>query len=419
MFATWFGSETVLGASSEFVQHGLLGVVEDPLGAALCLFLVGLIYARPLYRLNILTFSDFFRIRFSRRTELLSVFFLVPSYFSWIAAQLLAMGLLLESLLGMPLSVGVVLCTAIVVLYTYLGGMWAVSITDFVQTVIIVVGLLVVAVSLVGEAGGLQVVLASQPKGFFNFLPENDWGAWLNYLAAWITIGLGSIPQQDVFQRLMSSRSERVAVMASFTGAGMYLVVAALPLVIALAGKVLHPEMMGSDLQTFLPNLMLQHASSWLQILFFGALLSAILSTASGAILAPATVLGENLLRPNLRELKPAEFLMVMRLCVVLVAFVSAVMALMQNNIYDLVAQSSALSLVSLFVPLTAGLFWKPSNEWGALLSMVMGMFVWILWEVTGWWGPALIWGLLASIVGLLLGWMIQSKPSHSASSPD
>ena len=91
-------------------------------------------------------------------------------------------------------------------------------------------------------------------------------------------------------------------------------------------------------------------------------------------------------------------------------------MALMQNNIYDLVAQSSALSLVSLFVPLTAGLFWKPSNEWGALLSMVMGMVVWILFEVTGWWGPALIWGLLASLTGMLVGWLIQRPPRPSSS---
>ncbi len=409
MFATWFGSETVMGASSEFVEHGLIGVIEDPFGAALCLFLVGVFFARPLYRMNILTFNDYFKIRFGRKAELISAFFMIPSYFGWIAAQLVAMSIILKVVAGIPLEAGIIACTVVVAIYTYLGGMWSVSITDAVQTVIIISGLLFFLGQLMVEAGGMAPLWQETPEGFFRFWPEANWESGLEYIAAWITIGLGSIPQQDVFQRVMSARSEQTAVRASYLSSAMYLLVAFIPLVIALYGKILYPELLSSDKQLFLPTIVLEKGSLWLQILFFGALLSAILSTTSGAILAPATVFGENLLRPFYPEVSDKKLLQWMRWSVLGVAFCSAGMALLKSNIYDLVAQSSALSLVSLFVPLVAGLYWKKASNWGALLSMSLGMGVWLWAEFTVTATPSLILGLLASILGMLLGSLFQS----------
>ncbi|MEI2765498.1 MAG: hypothetical protein V9F82_07410 [Dermatophilaceae bacterium] len=109
LFATWFGSETVMGASSEFAQHGILGVIEDPFGAALCLFLAGLLIARPLYNLKILTFNDFFRLRFNKAAEITSACFMVPSYFSWITAQIIAMAIILQSISGLEKHWGVLI----------------------------------------------------------------------------------------------------------------------------------------------------------------------------------------------------------------------------------------------------------------------------------------------------------------------
>ncbi|MCB9232077.1 MAG: sodium:solute symporter family protein [Bacteroidia bacterium] len=404
LFATWFGSETVLGASSEFMEHGLLGVIEDPFGAALCLFLVGLLFARKLYRLNILTFSDYFGQRFGKRSEYLSALLLVPSYFGWIAAQLVAMGIILHTLTGIPLGYGIGLCTVIVVFYTYLGGMWAVAITDFVQTVVIILGLAALAVSMLVEAGGWQNVVDAQPKGFFNFLPPAGWTPGLEYFAAWITIGLGSIPQQDVFQRVMSAKSEKTAIRASFLGSGMYLVIAFLPLVIALTGKFLYPDLSPGDSQLFLPRVVLAHAHPAMQVLFFGALLSAILSTTSGAVLAPAVVLAENLLSPLMRRDDNRHLLGWMRGSVAVVAVFSAGLAMLKSNIYELVGESSAFSLVSLFVPLTAGLYWKRANATGALLSMVLGFGSWIVFERLEGPTPTLIWATLISLVGMVVG---------------
>ncbi len=414
-FATWFGSETLMGASAEFVEGGLIGVVEDPFGAAMCLVLVGLFYARKLYRLNILTFCDFFKLRFSRQAEFLSAIFIVPSYFGWIAAQLVAMTIILQTLAGIPFLIGIALCTLIVLVYTYIGGMWAVSITDFIQTIMIIAGLLLLAFHLSGEVGGVEKVIAAQPAGFFRFLPQANLTGIVTYLAAWITIGLGSIPQQDVFQRVMAAKTERASAIAAVLAGFMYLSIGFLPLFIGLCGKMLYPELQSGDPQMILPKMVLQHSSISMQIMFFGALLSAILSTTSGAVLAPATVIGENLVKPYFKNLTDKKLLQIMRFGVVGVAISSAFMAGWNTNIYELVGQSSALSLVSLFVPLTAGLYWKKASNAGALLSISLGMLVWIVCEINGTVIPSLIWGLLASILGMLVGSFWKPDTTHES----
>ncbi len=405
MFATWFGSETVMGAPSEFVDGGLLSVMEDPFGAALCLFLAGLLVAKPLYKLNILTFNDYYRMRYGRLTEFISALLMVPSYLGWIAAQMVAMALLLHVLLGISMVLGVVICSVVVVFYTLIGGMWAVSVTDFVQTIMIIIGLLVLAVSVGTEAGGLVAVIEAQPDGFFQFFPDRNLHDVVHYIAAWITIGLGSIPQQDVFQRVMAAKDERTAVRASYLGGAMYLTIGFIPLFIGLCGKILHPELLADDPQKLLPMMALKYGSTAIQILFFGALLSAILSTTSGAVLAPASVIGENLVKPYFKKITDRQLLAVMRFSVFGVALVSAVIALSGESIYSLVAWSSVFSLVSLFVPLIAGLYWRRASGPGALLAMAMGMIVWIWCEyIFPTELPSLIYGLLGSVAGMLAG---------------
>lgn len=404
IFATWFGSETMLGATSEFAQHGLVGVMEDPFGASLCLLLVGLFYARKLYRTNLLTFCDYFRERYGRKAEVVSALLMIPSYFGWIAAQIVAMGIVINTVMGVPHGTAMIASGLIVMAYTYMGGMWSVSITDFIQTIMIIIGIVVIAVIVVNDAGGLQTVIDRAPAGTFRFLPEKDWNSWLHYLAAWFTIGLGSIPQQDVFQRLMSSKSERVAQYSSYLGALMYLVIGSVPLLIVLCAQQLYPGLAAEGTEKILPNMVLQHGNLFIQVLFFGALLSAVMSTTSGAILAPATVLGENIIRPFFKDITDKQLLRVIRISVVIVSAISMGMAFGSQDIYELVASSSVLSLVSLFVPLTAGLYWKRSNEGGAILSIILGTAGYIYSEVAGMETPSLFVGLLCSIAGMLAG---------------
>jgi solute:Na+ symporter, SSS family len=382
VFATWFGSETVFGASSEFMQGGMYAVIEDPFGAVLCLVLFGLFFARKLYNLNLLTLGDYFRIRYGKRTELVASFFLALPYTGYIAAQLVAMAIIINVVTGLALWQGVVASCLVVTFYTYVGGMWAVSITDFVQSILIIAGLLVLGIVLAIKAGGPSVVLASAPEGTFRFLPSADLKSILYYVAAWSVLGLGSLPSQDVFQRAMSSKSANVAVYSCFIGGILYLLFAMVPLFISLCTKHLYPESFSADSQVALPEMVLRHTALPIQILFFGSLLSAIMSTTSSAILAPASIFSENLIKPLLaNRLTDRKLLFITKICVVVFGVVASIMASLRSNIYELVGESSILSLVSLFVPLTLGLYWRKANGTGAILSMISGILAWLVFE--------------------------------------
>src|SRR5258706_15227383 len=199
LFATWFGSETVFGASSEFIKGGLYSVIEDPFGAALCLVLFGLLFARKLYGMNLLTLGDFFKVRFGRRTEMVASIFLAPPYVGYIAAQLVAMGLILNAVAGLAVWEGVVISAFVVTFYTYVGGMWAISVTDFFQSILTITGLFVLAAILAKEAGGggtkLRQISAQKLKILTEFYFKKIWV----YFSAAPVFGIRSIPSADCF----------------------------------------------------------------------------------------------------------------------------------------------------------------------------------------------------------------------------
>jgi solute:Na+ symporter, SSS family len=410
-FATWFGSETILGAPREFVRGGLLAVVEEPFGAALGLFIVGAIYAKKLYPLPVLTFSDYFRIRFGLLSEKVSALVMIPSYFGWISAQLVALGLTMHLLLPISTEAGIVLGALLVMTYTLLGGMWSISFTDFLHNIILIIGLLFLAYLLLDKIPDFQGFINKQPLHFFEFTPrENTWKDWLTYGAAWITIGLGSIPQQDIFQRVMSAKNQNVAARASLAAGTMYLTIAMLPLLIALIAVRLYPSLLAED-TLLIPQLVLKFTPYGMQVLFLGALLSALLSTTSGAILAPASVLGENLWKPLLKNPSDAQVLKVIRISVILVTLTCIWMAVERQNIFELVSEASAFSLVSLFIPLNAGLWWKRASSLGSHLSMILGLGVWAYFNfMAPTYIPAIWYGLLASLFGLLFGTFVWPK---------
>jgi SSS family solute:Na+ symporter len=415
LFATWFGSETVFGASSEFLKGGLYNVIEDPFGAALCLVLFGLFFARKLYNMNLLTLGDFFKVRYGKRLELVAGVFIVPSYVGYIAAQLVAMGLILNVVTGMAIWQGVVASAVVVTFYTYIGGMWAISITDFVQSIIIIGGLLVLAIILSGKAGGVTTILNEVPPDTFRFFPEASATEIIAWLAAWSVLGLGSIPSQDVFQRVMSSNSVNTAVRSSFIAAGLYLTVAMLPLFISLCVRHLYPEFTQGDTQLALPSMVLAHATMPVQILFFGSLLSAIMSTTSSAILAPAAIFSENLVKPLAKHrLADKHFLAITRFAVLGFALIATVVACLRSNIYELVGESSILSLVSLFAPMVLGLYWKRASSMGALLAMITGILTWLVAKQVELTVPELVPAVAVSFVSMVLGSLIWKDKTSS-----
>ena len=417
VFATWFGAETVLAVSSTFLKEGMRGIVADPFGFSLCLILVGLLFARAFYRMDLLTIGDFYRKRYGHAAELVTSLSITLSYLGWTSAQMIALGLVFNALSGgaISLPMGILLGAGCVLVYTLFGGMWSVAFTDLFQTVIIVIGMLYLAWLLAGMAGGADAVVAhALAAGKFDFWPKLEAKEALAFLAAFLTAALGGIPQQDVFQRVTSARNEKTAIRGSIIGGSFYFVFAFVPVFLAYSAFLIDPKMVtplleadGNRFQEILPTLILNSTPLFAQIMFFGALLSAILSTASGALLAPTALFTENVLKRLVPNMSDRQFLLTLRLVLVIFTFAIAAFALASEaSIYQMVQNTYKITLVSCIVPLAAGIFWKRATAQGALFSVVLGLLSWIAMELfapDAVWPPQLV-GLAFSIAGMVGG---------------
>jgi SSS family solute:Na+ symporter len=415
VFATWFGAEAVFGVSATFVKDGLRGVVADPFGSSLCLIIAGFFFAKKLYKLNILTLGDYFRMRYNRTVEVLTTLCIVASYLGWVSAQIKALGLVFNVVTNGYVSqtAGMILGAAIVLTYTTFGGMLSVAILDFVQMGVIIGGMLYIGHIVSGLTGGVDVVIShASAAGKLDFFPPPDPWQWLTFLGAWITMMLGSIPQQDVFQRITSAKTSTIAIWGSILGGSIYFCFTFVPMFIAYSATLIDPELfnglMQTDSQLVLPMLVLQHTPVFAQAIFFGAVLSAIMSCSSATLLAPSVAFSENIVRGFFPGMGDHRFLQVMRASIVCFACIVLGFALYSNaSIFKMVENAYKVTLAGAFVPLFFGAFWKRSTTQGALAAILGGLSAWLMVELligeASLVPPQLI-GLAVSMLGMVAG---------------
>lgn len=436
VFATWFGAETVLSVSAKFAHKGLGFVSGDPFGASMCLVLVAFFFARTFYRLELLTIGDYYHLRYGKFVEVITSLGIASSYLGWTSAQLSALGLVINVLFPqISLNSAILIGASIVTVYTLFGGMWSVALTDVIQTAAIVFGLIIVAILLGYEAGGFDVVVAAaQKEGKLTLFPHLTAAAWMAFIGEFITMSLGSIPQQDVFQRVTSAKNERTAFIGTLSGGLFYFAFAFVPMFIAYAATVIDPAYIAHfeaedarEVQKILPTLVLHRTPIWCQVLFFGAVLSAILSTASGTLLAPASVLTENVLQPFTKHFKDRTMLWLLRVILVGVAVVATSIAVnSESTMYEMVESGYKVTLVVAFVPLLCGIYWPKATTQGAVFSILLSVPVWIgaeylyneesaeLWRTV----PAQLYGLAASFAGMFLGSSMPNWIKHTQPDP-
>ena len=420
VFATWFGSEAVLGIPATFLKEGMGGIVSDPFGSSMCLILVGLFFARHLYSKKYLTIGDFFKEKYGRTVEVLITLCIVVSYLGWVSAQIKALGLVFNVVSngGISQEWGMIIGAASVLIYTLFGGMWSVAITDFVQMIIIVIGMLYIGYEVAGMTGGVDVVIAhAAAADKLNILPDWNTAAVLGFLAALLTMMLGSIPQQDVFQRITYSKNADIAVKASILGGVLYFLFAFIPIFLAYSATLIDPQLvekyLNTDSQLILPNLILNHAPLFAQVLFFGALLSAIKSCASATLLAPSVTFAENIIKGFFKHLTDQHLLKIMRVTVLVFTVLVTLFALNSElSIFEMVESAYKVTLVAAFVPLAFGVYWSKANTLGGLLAVLFGLITWITCELIwpdGTMPPQLA-GLCASIIGMLIGGLVPTQ---------
>ena len=320
----------------------------------------------------------------------------------WVGGMLVAFGLIFESLTGTPFEVGVVGGALVIFIYTAVGGLWAVALTDFLQLVVIIVGLVVLLVVVLIDVGGWGVVASQLPDGTFRLIPgENTVEQWLNYLRAWMIIGLVDISAQTLTQRALAARNERVAQNAFYLGGFGYLVFGMIPVALGLIASVTMPGF--AEPEAVIPTLAIEHLHPVAVAIFVGALLAAIMSSSDSALLACASVLTQNVLPLVRRNPSNRLGLIVARAAIPGCGVISIAIALEFQYVFDLILDANILGMAAIIVPFIVGVWWTRANRTGALASMAAGLSAWMITLFAAPRLPADFIGLGASLVTMLV----------------
>ena len=391
LLATWFGAGTCIGISAAVYKGGIHSVIADPFAVTVCLLLAGFFLAGVLRRMNYMTVTDIIQDHYGRGAGIYASVWMIPAYVGLLSAQILGIGTVLHLFLGWDLIVSQVAAALVILIYTVAGGMWAVTLTDLVQMVLILLGLFLILPGAVREAGGWQAVF-SNPDVDYSILPtrleRSSFSGMVNYCGNWMIMGLGCIVGQDLLQRSLACKDEKTARNSTLLTAFLYFFIALVPLTIGLAARLLlpkwgiTPEIMGGDLENqVMPRVaagILGPISPILLILFLGALISAIMSTADSSLLAASSLLIRNVIQPLFPSVPDHRLLYYTRITTVLLVVLSTCLSLMAESVYALMISASASQLVIVFIPVFAAVYCPSANKnaiWGSMLS---GTFVWL-----------------------------------------
>ncbi len=376
--ATWFGAGSSMGVSGTVYSNGFYGVIADPFGCSLALLIGGIFFAAPFRRLRLLTISDLLGSAYGEKFERMSSLIVLPFYIGTLASQMLAMGYVFQIVSGAQLEVGIFIGAIIVVTYTVFGGMWAVTITDFVQFGLLSLGLIIILPICFEQVQDRELVISTFFNEFKAIIPNNEQPSfsWLAYFGRIFMTGLGAIMGQDLLQRFLACRSENVARYSGIVGAVVYMFLGLIPLFIGIAGREIYPNLETPEL--LIPLLAKEYLSPIAFTLFACGLFSAIMSTADSYLLAGTTLVTNNVLlkiRPISHE---KNKILLLRSVNFTIAVIALVLAFTGQSIFNMMVHSGTILFVAIFVPATAALFWKGANSTSAWFSVFSGIAGWV-----------------------------------------
>ena len=369
---------------------------------ALCLFIVGFFFARLFRRLRLLTFIDFFQNRYGKTAATIAAIGSISSNIGWTGALLVAFGYVFETLTGVPMELGILGGAVVVFIYTVAGGMWAVALTDFVQMVVIAIGLVLLLVVVLIDVGGWSNVAEQLPEDTFRMIPlDNTAEVWMNYIRAWLIFGLADVTAQTLMQRAFSAKNEQVAQNSFYLAGFGHLSLGLIPVTLGIIASVTMPGLV--DPETVIPELALAHLHPVAIAIFVGALLAAIMSSADSALLAAASVFSVNIMPLFKPQLSDRFRLLATRIAIPVFGSIAVYVALEVQVVYNLILDSNSVILVCVTVPFIAGVWWKRANRSGALASMAMGFLTWFVAILFAPDFPGDLLGLLVALVTMLV----------------
>ena len=374
VFATWFGAEAIVASAGEIYTNGLAGGLTDPFGYGAAVVIVGLLLARPLWRRGIVTYADMVRERYSPAIEKLFVVVLLPGSVLWAAAQIRAFGQILGSTTGLEIGAAIAVAALLVGAYSVVGGLLADAVTDVVQGVAVMIGLVVLAVFVAGALGGVEAGLARVEPARLRFSSGGDDSPWprIEKLAI---VGCGSIVAVELVSRFLGARTAAIAAGGTIAGGLMYLAMGLFPLFLGLVGPALVKDL--AEPEQIVPKLAEAYLPPIAYALFVGALVSAILSVVHAALHAPAAQLSHNVVARYLPRLSPGQRLVSVRICVLGLSLLAWLLAGSVETIKELVELASAFGSAGAVVVALFGLFTSFGGPGAALAALLAGSLVW------------------------------------------
>lgn len=398
LFATFWGGGMVLGGAGTAYGDYLLGTIADPWASGVTLLLLALFFVTILRKMKIASLGEMYRIRYGERAATIATFLSLPTLIFWTAVQILAIGKIINVLIGVPALESGIIAGAIVIIYTYMGGMLAVIITDNIQAVLILLGLAVLIPTGIGYVGGLDVIASSTPEHFWSILPVEGAPSGIDFspvgllawCAAWCGMGLGSLASLDITQRVFCARDDDAAKKGLVIGAGLYWTAGLGPIFIGLLGIVMvqngliDPSVLADDPELIVPILAKTLLEPWMMAIFVGSLMAAIMSTSSSTIFASAAVLSTLFIKDSVSDhaIEQKRILRLTRLLVVGVGVFCIVISLLATGLYDLMIFGFTLLFACLFWAVVCGIFWKRANGPGSIASMLTGFGTVILGSI-------------------------------------
>lgn len=396
LLATWFGAGSSMGVAATVYSDGIGGVLADPFGASASLIISGIFIVGLLRRLKCLTVTDVIERKYGKWAGVYTSCWMIPVYVGWLGAQLKGMGTILHVLTGISVTNGTLIGAVVVLIYTFAGGMWAVTLTDVVQVSLIIVGLFLIVPGAVSEAGGWEVLAARIPAEDLSLWIQHAADAvptfedWIYYIGSWIVMGLGCTIGQDLIQRSLASRNEKIAVSSAVMSGFFYAAIGLVPITIGFTARFvlakygITEEAMGGNLENqVLPRMaiiVLNQLHPIVLTIFLAALISAIMSSADSSLLAGSSLLCNNVIGSIWSRLSDQKLLMLTRVTTVILTLIATFFALKVESIYKLMINSWASQLVVVFIPVITALYVPKATKNAAWATMAVSTSVWIVY---------------------------------------
>lgn len=379
--AGWIGGSSVIGTSANGYSLGVTAVWYVFSIALGCLFFA-FVMAKPIKRvsgvLQNITFPELINARYDSKNGVMASVTTILAMVGYSAAQFVSAAAILSVLTGWSLSLCYFVAVLVIVFYVSLGGLLAVTYTDLIQMLLLIVGIVLLGIPFTAKSlSASGASLHQLPAGYFDL---GAWG-WPTILAFGLSTVLSFFTSMDSYTRCIAAKDARAARRGTVYAAAAVLFIAGASTYLGMAGKLLLPELDSPN--NVVAELVVRVFPHGLKGIVLVGVLSAIMSTADISILTGSASLTKDIYQRYLAP-KTSEraLLHVGLICSVLIGAAGAFFGWFDQNIMNILMITFTINSAGLFLPTVCGFFWRRSCAAGAFASMLSATVITVVWYV-------------------------------------